>query len=70
MSTTTESQGVKPWLNQEQAAKYLQDMGFDGVTPDTIRYHANETRKLPRPKRVGRLNYWRTADLDKLVESL
>lgn len=60
----------KPWLDQEQAAEYLRGMGFATVTAHTIKYHATETGKLPRPKRIGRLSYWHRSDLDKLVELL
>lgn len=57
--------------DMEAAAKYLQDMGFRSITPQTIKYHAYETGKLPRPKIVGRRrSYWTKSALDAFVESL
>jgi len=60
----------RPFLNIKQAAEYLQDMGFDSCTVDTIRYLAYEKGLLPRPKVVGRRAYWKRADLDQFVANL
>lgn len=62
--------GAKPWLTRSEAVRYLQDMGFANVRETTINYHAYETGKLPRPKKVAGQSYWNRSDLDKLVESL
>jgi hypothetical protein len=60
----------RPFLDISQAAQYLQDMGFDSCTAQTIKYLAYEKGLLPRPKVVGRRAYWSRADLDKFVANL
>jgi hypothetical protein len=60
----------REFLDIYQTAEYLQDKGFASCTDQTIKYLAYETKKLPRPKIVGRRAYWRRSDLDAYVESL
>lgn len=60
----------RPFLNINQAVEYLQSLGFESCTADTIRYLAYEKGALPRPKVVGRRAYWSRADLDRYVENL
>lgn len=60
----------RPFLNINQAAEYLQELGFESCTTDTIRYLAYEKGLLPRPKIVGRRAYWSRVDLDQFVANL
>ncbi|WP_123023577.1 MerR family transcriptional regulator [Mycolicibacterium stellerae] len=66
----TAVKAIRPFLNIKQAAEYLQEMGFDSCTTDTIRYLAYEKGLLPRPKIVGGRAYWSRADLDQFVADL
>ncbi|WP_235435716.1 DNA-binding protein [Mycobacterium sp. EPa45] len=52
------------------AAKYLNSLGFTAATAETVKYHAYYTGKLPRPKIVGRKDYWSRKALDALIEAL
>lgn len=70
MIPTNAPNGSRPWLSRCEAAEYLHSLGFSSVTENTIHYHAYETGKLPRPKKVAGQSYWKRADLDKLVEAL
>jgi hypothetical protein len=60
----------KPFLDLDEAAIYLQSLGFAAANRDTVKYHAYETGRLPRPKRVGRRGYWARTDLDAFVANL
>jgi hypothetical protein len=60
----------KEYLNIQEAAKYLQDKGFASATPESVKYYAYYTDKLPRPKVLARRSYWRRGDLDRFIENL
>lgn len=66
MSTTV----TPEWLSAERAVEHVRDKGFDGFTVESLKYYAYRTELLPKPTVVGRHAYWRTADLDALVQQL
>lgn len=58
------------YLNLQEAARYLNSLGFTAATVETVKYHAYYTGKLSRPKIVGRKAYWSRDSLDALIEAL
>lgn len=58
------------YLNLQEAARYLNSLGFTAATVETVKYHAYYTGKLSRPKIVGRKAYWSREALDALIEAL
>ncbi|WP_232067835.1 DNA-binding protein [Mycolicibacterium tokaiense] len=54
----------------DEAARYLNTLGFGSATAETVKYHAYETGKLDRPKVVARKSYWSREALNALVEAL
>lgn len=60
----------RAFLDINQAAQYLRDVGLTSCTAQTIKYLGYETDRLPRPTVLGRRAYWKKSDLDAFVESL
>lgn len=58
------------YLDAHDAARYLNSLGFTTATAETVKYHAYETGKLPRPKVMARKAHWSRESLDALVEAL
>ncbi|BBY86690.1 Uncharacterised protein [Mycolicibacterium tokaiense] len=58
------------YLDVDEAARYLNTLGFGSATAETVKYHAYETGKLDRPKVVARKSYWSREALNALVEAL
>jgi predicted DNA-binding transcriptional regulator AlpA len=66
----TRTASFAKYLDIDEAARYLNTLGFTTATSKTVKYHAYETGKLPRPKILGRKAHWKREDLDSLVEAL
>jgi hypothetical protein len=66
----TRTASFPKYLNLQEAARYLNSLGFAAVTVETVKYHAYCTGKLSRPKIVGRKAYWSRESLDALIEAL
>lgn len=66
----TRTASFPKYLDLQDAARYLNSLGFVAATAETIKYHAYVTGKLSRPKIVGRKGYWSREAVDALVEAL
>jgi hypothetical protein len=66
----TRTASFPKYLNLQEAARYLNSLGFTAATVETVKYHAYYTGKLSRPKIVGRKAYWSRDSLDALIEAL
>ncbi|BDB41547.1 MULTISPECIES: DNA-binding protein [Mycobacterium] len=66
----TRTASFPKFLNLQEAARYLNSLGFAAATVETVKYHAYYTGKLSRPKIVGRKAYWSREALDALIEAL
>lgn len=66
----TRTASFAQYLDLQEAARYLNSLGFTAATVETVKYHAYYTGKLPRPKIVGRKAHWSRESLDALVQAL
>lgn len=66
----TRTASFAKYLDLQEAARYLNSLGFTSATVETVKYHAYYTGKLPKPKILGRKAHWSRESLDALVEAL